>query len=504
MTKAYMIIHDLKLGRAGLTNAMLTRSKVFYEKGLPADIITFDDDPNYGDVVRELKNSGKMHQDTQLHNMINFFKNRSMSSAEDQQPDFYQNMHNQIHTCIEIEADSTSSRFFSKQTGEYVYFVRWTNAERTAYKHVDYFVKHKRESRFRFKKKKLDKIESFNEKNERYHEVFFNEKGNPFLNRAIHPEKQTVEGNYLLYNKRKFVNNVELAAFFIEELLDKYDETILICDGPGSFNKMLKSNPRNTMKIAVIHTNHFMHPYTYGSKVKKQEAHIIENANNIDAIVVFTEKQKEDVKRQYNVSNIVVIPNFQYPAQIEKITSKNERQVVGMASRLHETKGFDRLIEVAEKVRTIDSTIKFHVYGKGGLEQSIRQAIDEKHLQQTVFLQGYSSNMNQVIGTFDISISTSKYEAFGLSISEAMMQEVPVVAMDVRYGPSDLIEDGYNGYLVEDGDTSAMAQKIVELIHNQKQRTLFGKRGRQKVLEDLSIDKIYNKWNVLLQKKTTK
>ena len=51
-------------------------------------------------------------------------------------------------------------------------------------------------------------------------------------------------------------------------------------------------------------------------------------------------------------------------------------------------------------------------------------------------------------------------ESQGLSIAEAMLQRKPVVAFDIKYGPSDFIKDGENGYLIENKDIESMAEKF--------------------------------------------
>ena len=63
-------------------------------------------------------------------------------------------------------------------------------------------------------------------------------------------------------------------------------------------------------------------------------------------------------------------------------------------------------------------------------------------------------------------LSTSKMEGFGLAILESLSVGTPVISYDVDYGPSELIQDGFNGYLVPQGDINQMVEKVDQLLNN--------------------------------------
>ena len=55
---------------------------------------------------------------------------------------------------------------------------------------------------------------------------------------------------------------------------------------------------------------------------------------------------------------------------------------------------------------------------------------------------------------------TSLYEGFALVIQESIANGTPVISYDIKYGPRDMIQDGVNGYLVEDGNIDQLAECI--------------------------------------------
>jgi glycosyltransferase involved in cell wall biosynthesis len=68
-----------------------------------------------------------------------------------------------------------------------------------------------------------------------------------------------------------------------------------------------------------------------------------------------------------------------------------------------------------------------------------------------------------------------------------MTMEKPVVAYNIR-GVRDLVEDGVNGFLVPFGDIEAFADKIIYLMDNPEVAKEMGKRGREKILKEFSLE----------------
>jgi glycosyltransferase involved in cell wall biosynthesis len=68
-----------------------------------------------------------------------------------------------------------------------------------------------------------------------------------------------------------------------------------------------------------------------------------------------------------------------------------------------------------------------------------------------------------------------------------MAMEKPVVAYNI-IGVRDLVEDGVNGFLVQFGDIEAFAEKIIYLIEHLEVAKEMGKRGREKILKEFSLE----------------
>ncbi len=59
-----------------------------------------------------------------------------------------------------------------------------------------------------------------------------------------------------------------------------------------------------------------------------------------------------------------------------------------------------------------------------------------------------------------------------------MISKRPVVAFDIKYGPSDFIEDNKNGYLIENHNINDMADKILQLVNNDVLAAEFGSKAK--------------------------
>ena len=76
-----------------------------------------------------------------------------------------------------------------------------------------------------------------------------------------------------------------------------------------------------------------------------------------------------------------------------------------------------------------------------------------------------------------ILLLTSVYEPFGLVLPEAMSCGLPVVAFDCPYGPSEIITDGIDGFLIKNRDIEMFANKVCLLIENDELRMKMGQAG---------------------------
>lgn len=90
---------------------------------------------------------------------------------------------------------------------------------------------------------------------------------------------------------------------------------------------------------------------------------------------------------------------------------------------------------------------------------------------------------------FTMNVLPSTIEGLSQALLESMALGVPVIATNVG-GNSELIQDGVNGLLFENGDIDTLAKHIDQLIANPGSRSSFSQAGKKTALEDFSIERM--------------
>ena len=97
--------------------------------------------------------------------------------------------------------------------------------------------------------------------------------------------------------------------------------------------------------------------------------------------------------------------------------------------------------------------------------------------------------MNSLQRSSAVIIQKSLREGFGLSVTEALWKEKPVVASNVG-GILIQIKDGRNGFLVEPHDTEKFAEKIIEILQEPELAKEMGENGKEMVKEKFLITRL--------------
>jgi len=198
-----------------------------------------------------------------------------------------------------------------------------------------------------------------------------------------------------------------------------------------------------------------------------------------------------------------VIENFQplrhhfFPPNPPNAAIFSKPVVMGIG-RLAEEKAFDRLIRAHAALRAQGLNHHLVILGDGPLRPRLETEIERLGVQETAFLPGYVSNVQDWLAHATVFALCSLYEGFALVLIEALSCGVPAVAMDCPSGPGEILENGRWGRLVPDGDEKAFTQAIGDLLQHSEQRAHFAALGRQRA-KDYAPERIVPKWEALLE-----
>lgn len=160
-------------------------------------------------------------------------------------------------------------------------------------------------------------------------------------------------------------------------------------------------------------------------------------------------------------------------------------------------KGFDRLIDAWSIVNMQHPDWVLRIYGDG-MRQQLQQQIDRLGIASSCILEHSTPDIDEKYCESSIFALSSRYEGFGMVIIEAMACGIPPVSFACPCGPRDIIDDGKNGLLVENGNIEMLAGKICYLIENDEIRRKMGQQARIDV-ERFKIEQIAGQWKELFE-----
>jgi len=205
--------------------------------------------------------------------------------------------------------------------------------------------------------------------------------------------------------------------------------------------------------------------------------------DRVDMFLCLTEFQRNKlVEAGFSAERCKVIPNF-CEAGTELIHTGDGRHVL-FAGRLNQQKGFDLLIEAAERL----PGIPFRVAGNADAGW-----IKKIHIPDNTVLTGNLAP-DQLEAAFRearfLVFTSRSYEGFPMVILEAMRAGIPVIAPNMAGFP-EMVEDGVNGLLFVPGDAADLAAKIRVLWEDRALCRRMGENGYQQLKSHYSPEAYY-------------
>jgi GalNAc-alpha-(1->4)-GalNAc-alpha-(1->3)-diNAcBac-PP-undecaprenol alpha-1,4-N-acetyl-D-galactosaminyltransferase len=216
---------------------------------------------------------------------------------------------------------------------------------------------------------------------------------------------------------------------------------------------------------------------------------------NAAGYIAQTEKAREVACINKWSNNTIVIGN---PIKsISHLKQSDKENIVLTVGRLIPTKHIDQLIDIFRNVT--NTSWKLVIIGgnakKNTLLEEYRELVKQLGLNDQIELIGATKNVVDYYRKAKIFAFTSSSEGFPNAIGEAMSFGLPVIAYDCIAGPSDLIEDGETGFLIEDRDQKVFEQKLSWLMQKADLRNRFAAKSLEKIKvfnSDLIADKFFN------------
>ena len=173
------------------------------------------------------------------------------------------------------------------------------------------------------------------------------------------------------------------------------------------------------------------------------------------------------------------------------------------ASRLAKEKHIDWLVKAVIQAHQVLPELTFDIYGSGGEESLLREIITAHQAENYIQLKGHA-DLAQIYPQYEVYLTASTSEGFGLTLMEAVGSGLPLIGFDVPYGNQTFIQDGQNGYLILSSDDHvetaikrAFAEKICQLYQENHLPAM--RTASYELARGFLTDKVRDKWEKTIE-----
>ena len=218
-------------------------------------------------------------------------------------------------------------------------------------------------------------------------------------------------------------------------------------------------------------------------------------------LVVLTEGDANGWRNHFN--NVSVIPNpvTLFPDEIDDI-SKDPGRII-FVGRFNHEKRIDRLITAFSMIANKYPEWHVDIFGDGNEKVNLLCQISNMKLEGRVIIHEPTKAIYDEYKRSEMLVLCSEHEASPLVLVEAMACGVPCVSLDCPNGPREIITDGVNGLLANDGDVVDLSAKMEWLITHDLERKAMGHRARE-FASTRRLSVVMERWTSLYTGITTK
>jgi len=456
----------------GRTASILRKCRLLKELGgVDSLIVTLNYSSEVDDIAADLRRRGLLVDGVEIVNLHDYFDQQSTAVAEPVR-------HEVDEPGMDAIRDPDQEVYRYYENGVYRLYKRFDHAGRLIVR--DWF----NENRGRTRRDEFDDNGVIRRTtymdlhfNKPRQEVYFRADGTPYMNKWLKVDPAspfgTVERITMLDERgapyEVLTSNVALIQSYLDRLIGD-DHAFLSVEARRSDGETLTYVRPNVKHVYVLHNPHVAPPFDDLAAVRPSYKPMLDRHDAHGAVVFLTNAQRADAEAVYGEQDrFAVIPHPVAPVPQVPFEQRDPRLVV-MLARLDAQKRVPHAIAAFAHVVKALPDARLEIYGQGPEEGALQALIDELGLRGSVRLAGYTKNPAEVYERASCSLLTSRFEGFGLVLLESLSHGCPVVSYDVKYGPSDIVADGVNGFLVGSAMQQQMARRVVEILTDEPLR----------------------------------
>lgn len=474
--ETFFLCLDIGEKISGIESAVLNRTNLFSKAGLPSTVVTSAYNPDLHKNRNKWAIQGRLSEHTRVVSIYDFFQNAMDFRGEGH---FDYDSDTSFYKVSPIE-NSSDSRLYDSG-GNFAGYVKRRGDKSLHY--VNHLTNGRVTRRETFDSRgflsRVDQIE-FGSNSESILELYFRPNGTIALEKKFHITEGKIENLEIRLLatdgqlQRKFDSHESLMQFFLESILAENEAPVFVVDRSTEYFRPLISikSKASTHKFSVIPVIHNTHAGgdAFTGPVNGFYKEVFENLNLIDSLIVLSEAQKRDFEQRFSNIKIFVIPNSHEKIKQTKDSNSRVRNQIVYIARYMPEKQHHLAVEIIGKVLQRVPDVKLLCYGFGTGKDELIKLIESKNLQGAIFVNDYELNVAELYQNASMSILTSSAEGFCQGLLESLFYGCPAIAFDVKYGNSEMIEEGNNGFLVEPFNLEFYADKVVEILSNDDLR----------------------------------
>ncbi|WP_303316211.1 glycosyltransferase [Flavivirga abyssicola] len=298
-----------------------------------------------------------------------------------------------------------------------------------------------------------------------------------------------------LKNNRSNFNKIRVLNRYFKE--NKFDVIIDNRTRPVLLKELVlyKFVFRATRRIAVVHS-HNLKTYFPSSTFFANLLY-----KRLFKLVVVSEEIKNIIEKRYRLKNVKQIYN---PIHLNLISNKadeviefNEKYILFYGRIEEKSKNLSLLLEGYKKSDLIREGIKLLILGSGDDLESIKNKATNLSLSESVIFKPYVLNPYPYVKKALFTVLTSRYEGFPMVLLEALACGTPIISVDCKSGPKEVLKHGYNGLLIENYNKEALANAMNSFIFDTNLYKTCKLNTKQSV-QRFSIENISQEWKQLI------
>lgn len=220
-------------------------------------------------------------------------------------------------------------------------------------------------------------------------------------------------------------------------------------------------------------------------------------ARKATAVVTLTEEDVGFYKAHCKChSKIIAIPNF--ITSLSEKTANSEQKILLSIGHLNYGKGFDMLLKAWSLVKKADSDgWKLHIVGEGEEKENLINLCKHLQLENDLLIFPPTTEIEKHFLSASVFVMSSRREGLPMVLIEAKSYGLPIVSFSCQTGPSEIVRDNIDGFLVAPNNIIELKDKLITIMRNnilRQEMAINARKDSSRFLAKAIIDK----WEKLL------